>query len=215
MHCACGLGVLLTMRMDFLKMSMPTGSAIVAWIAKICHAAYCLKECYHAEEDSAPNIQSSSFSIVSEFNKIGILLNGLPPSYQTVIVSITGIPLSSLNFEDVVIRLMNEEGRQWNLVPPTSAKPSHSRSPSTSETQSLGPDNVAMVARPTSRYVSHIREGTSASRSTSGASRIKCHKCGGVGHFCRQCPTPDSEANAAFVDNDEDFATAVTEDAIW
>ena len=48
-HRACGLGVLLTIRMDFLKMSMPPKSTIATYVASICHAAYRLEECYHAE----------------------------------------------------------------------------------------------------------------------------------------------------------------------
>ena len=111
-HRARGLGVLLTMRMEFLKMTMPPDCTIATWVAKVRHAAYCLEECHHAEEDS-PNPTSSS--IVSDLDKVGVLLNGLPSLYQTVIVSITGTPLSSLNFETVVTRLMNEEGHQRNL----------------------------------------------------------------------------------------------------
>ena len=38
-HCARGLGVLLTLRMDFLKMSMPPGSTIASYVASIRHAA--------------------------------------------------------------------------------------------------------------------------------------------------------------------------------
>ena len=49
-HRARGLGVLLTLRMDFLKMSMPPGSTVASYVASIRHATYRLKECYQAEE---------------------------------------------------------------------------------------------------------------------------------------------------------------------
>ena len=126
-HRARGLGILLTMRMDFLKMSMPPGSTIASYVASICHAAYRLEECYQAEEDDSvsistiisPSIPTTRTPIDSNLNKISILLNGLPPAYQPVIVNITGTPLASLTFEDVITRLMNEEGCLRNIVSPT------------------------------------------------------------------------------------------------
>ena len=60
-------------------------------------------------------------SIVSELDKITVLLNSLFPIYQSVIVSITGIPLTSLSFENVITCLMNEEGHLHNITPPTSS----------------------------------------------------------------------------------------------
>ena len=126
-HHARGLGILLTTRMDFLKMSMPPGSTIASYVASIRHAAYRLEECYQAEEDDSvsistiisPSIPTTRTPIDSNLNKISILLNGLPPAYQPVIVNITGTPLASLTFEDVVTRLMNEEGCLRNIVSPT------------------------------------------------------------------------------------------------
>ena len=101
------------MRMDFLKMSMPPGSTIASYVASIHHAAYRLEECYQAEEDESVSISSTTKPpIISNLDKISVLLNGLPPSYQPVIVNITGTPLASLTFEDVITRLMNEEGCQ-------------------------------------------------------------------------------------------------------
>ena len=62
-HRARGLGVLLTMRMDFLKMSMPPGSTIATYVAKIRHAAYRLQECYQAEQDDSLSLSITSPSI--------------------------------------------------------------------------------------------------------------------------------------------------------
>ena len=80
-----------------------------------------MEECYHTEEDDSP-FPPTPFTtrppIVSNLDKITVLLNGLPPTYQPVIVNITGIPLASLTFEDVVTCLMNEEGRLCNINSP-------------------------------------------------------------------------------------------------
>jgi hypothetical protein len=104
-------------------MSMPPEFTIVNYVAHICHAAYRLEECYQAEEEDSFPITSPSTRppIVSELDKITVLLNGLPPIYQSVIISITGISLTSLSFENVVTHLMNEEGCFCNLTPPTSS----------------------------------------------------------------------------------------------
>ena len=70
-HRAHGLGVLLTMHMDFLIMSMPPKSTVATYVASICHAAYCLEECYHAEEaDSFSTSPSTQSPVVSELDKI-------------------------------------------------------------------------------------------------------------------------------------------------
>ena len=195
-HRARGLGVLLTMRMDFLKMSMPPGSTIASYVASIRHSAYHLEECYQAEEDdsvlnsiTSPSTSTTRPPIVSDLDKISVLLNGLPPAYQPVIVNITGTPLASLTFEDVVTRLMNEEGRLRNIVPPTQATPT----PSDSHVE-------AFVATPSPVP----RWKGKSSKSTSSSKPIICHKCGGVGHIRPYCPTPDSDAANVAVDDEEE-----------
>ena len=112
------------MHMDFLKMTMPPRSTIASYVASIHHAAYHLEECYQAEEDDSISISSTTKPpIVSNLDKISVFLNGLPPVYQPVIVNITGIPLASLTFKDVVTCLMNEEGRLHNIsmISPTTS----------------------------------------------------------------------------------------------
>jgi hypothetical protein len=46
------------MDMDFLQMTLPPSFTITAYVANICHAAYCLEECYQAEEDDSPSLHS-------------------------------------------------------------------------------------------------------------------------------------------------------------
>ena len=95
---------------------MPYGSTITSYIASIHHAAYRLEECYWAEEKDLISISSTTSPIISDLYMISVLLNSNPPAYQSVIVNITGAPLASLTFKDVVTRLMNEEGRLHNIV---------------------------------------------------------------------------------------------------
>jgi hypothetical protein len=202
-HRARGLGVLLTMRMDFLKMSMPPGSTIASYVASIRHAAYRLEECYQAEEDDSvslstiisPSISTTRPPIVSHLDKISVLLNGLPPAYQPVIVNITGTPLTSLTFEDVVTRLMNEEGRLRNIVSPTI----------TPSVTSDSHDEAYYAAM-------RVPKGKSSKSAPSkDMSKVRCHKCGGVGHYRCDCPTHDSDAaNIAVADNNHDEEQALT-----
>jgi hypothetical protein len=193
-HRARGLGVLLTMRMDFLKMTLPPGSTIASYVASIRHAAYRLEECYQAEEDDSSISSTTRPPIVSNLDKISVLLNGLPPAYQPVIVNITGTPLASLTFEDVVTRLMNEEGRLRNVI---SESPAHGAQPT---------HDQAFIAAPlpVPRW-----KGAQAGKSTKSTTSkdvskvVRCYKCGGVGHIRPQCSTPDSDAANLAVDDDE------------
>ena len=42
-------------------------------------------------------------------------------------------------------------------------------------------------------------------------SKVRCHKCGGVGHYRSDCPTHDSDAaNIAVADDDHDEEQALT-----
>jgi hypothetical protein len=207
-HRARGLGVLLTLRMDFLRMSMPLGSTVASYVASIRHAAYRLEECYQAEEDDSISISSTTKSpIISDLDMISVLLNGLPPAYQSVIVNITGTPLASLTFEDVVTRLMNEEGRLRNVI-------------STESTQASDPQNEAYVATPSS--VPRWKGKSSKSTASKDKSKLICHKCGGFGHIRPQCPTSDADAaNIAELavneedHNEEEAYTAIADDIEW
>ena len=169
------------------------------YVANIRHAAYRLEECYQAEEDDSISISSTTKPpIVSNLDKISVLLNGLPPAYQPVIVNITGTPLASLTFEDVVTRLMNEEGRLRNIISPTSAIPSDSR-------------DEAYAATPSS--VPRWKGKSSKSTPSKDTSKLICHKCGGFGHIRPHCPTPDSDvANVAVDEEEEQTFTAIADE---
>jgi hypothetical protein len=194
--------------MDFLKMSMPPGSTIASYVASIRHAAYRLEECYQAEEDDSVSISTiispsipTRPPIVSDLDKISVLLNGLPLAYQPVIVNITGTPLASLTFEDVVTRLMNEEGRLRNIVSPTTI-------PSVASVASDSQDEAYIAMR--------VPKGKSfkSTPSKDVSKPIICHKCGGVGHIRPHCPTLDADAANIIDDDDEEQALTAIADEI-
>jgi Zinc knuckle len=124
-----------------------------------------------------------------------------PFAYQPVIVNITGTPLASLTFEDVVTRLMNEEGRLRNIVSPTTI-------PSVASVASNSQDEAYIAMR--------VPKGKSfKSTPSKDMSKVRCHKCGGVGHYHSDCPTQDSDAaNVADSDNDEEQALTAIADEI-
>jgi hypothetical protein len=196
------------MRMDFLKMTMAPGSTIASYVTSIHHAAYRLEECHQAEEDDIHPIMiplpslpvfTARSPIISDLDRISVLLNGLPPVYQPVIVHITSIPLSYLSFEDVVTRLMNEEGHIRNITSVTSptATPSDSR-------------NEAFAATPVPRW----KAKSSKSTPLKDASKvIVCHNCGGVGHIRPHCPSPNQDtANVAADDDERQTFTAIVDE---
>jgi len=166
-----------------------------------------LEECYQAEEEDSLSlgIISSSTSttrppIISELDKISVLLNGLPPAYQTVIVNITGISLAYLSFEDVITRLMNEEGRLRNAAnTPTTSPDAHDQAFSATALRLKGKSPKSAPSK--------------------DMSKVRCHKCGGVGHYRSDCPTQDSDAANVADDEDdkesESTFSVITEEIAW
>lgn len=191
-HRARGLGVLLTMRMDFLKMTMLPDSSIASFVAKIRHAAYRLQECYDAEQQSSLSSSTlSSLPVVTDLDLMTVLLNGLPQIYQPVIVDITGTPLSQLTFETVVTRLLNEEGRLRH--------------------NSFLPDSESPIAEAMAVTYSS-RKAKSRATTPKDPAKLTCHKCGGVGHVRAVCPSKDADT-ANFVDVEDDLALAIDYDS--
>ena len=167
-----------------------------------------MEECYQAEEDDSIYVSTTKPPIVSDLDKISVLLNGLPSSYQPVIVNITGTPLASLTFEDVITRLMNEEGRLRNIASPTQV----TATPSDSHDQAF-----AAAPLPVPRWKG---KPTKSTTSKDVSKVVRCYKCRGVGHIRPQCPTPDSDAANLAVDDDEleeeqAFTAIVKVDEAW
>ena len=97
---------------------------------------------------------------------------------------------------------MNEEGRLRNIVSPTTIP------------------FVASVAASDSHDETYaamrVPKGKSfRSTPSKDMSKVRCHKCGGVGHYRSDCPTLDSDvANIADSDNDEEQALTAIADEI-
>ncbi|KAM6502318.1 hypothetical protein JOM56_002295 [Amanita muscaria] len=128
-HSARGLGTLLTMRRNFFTMTMPADTSIASWVAQVRHAAYKLDECYRLEqadhaiksETDTPSLSSFSLRHVTDLDKVMVLTSGLSPTFNSLLVYIAAIPISMLDFEDIVTRLLNEEQRQ--KISPIPTKP--------------------------------------------------------------------------------------------
>jgi hypothetical protein len=85
---------------------MPADTSIASWVAQVCHAAYKLDECYHLEQaeyatTDTPTIPSLPRH-VTNFNKVMVLMSGLPSTFSSLLVYISAIPISQLNFKDII-----------------------------------------------------------------------------------------------------------------
>jgi hypothetical protein len=87
--------------------------------------------------------------------------------------------------------------------------PSTSRAPSTSTTPPLAP-RASEMTPPAPRAAA--KPSSSSTTSTGRTSDIKCHRCHGVGHFERDCPSKksyiatDDEGYVSASDVEDDFA---------
>jgi hypothetical protein len=87
--------------------------------------------------------------------------------------------------------------------------PSTSRAPSTSTTPPLAP-RASEMTPPTPHAIA--KPSSSSTTSTGHTSDIKCHRCYGVGHFQRDCPSKksyiaiDDEGYVSASDVEDDFA---------
>jgi hypothetical protein len=182
-HRARGLGTLITMRRQFFSMTMPPNSTVAAWVASVRHAAYRLEECYRLE--LANTTTTTPPFTVSDLDKIMVLTAGLPPSYDPLVVNISSLPTLSISFENIVTRLLNEEGRhiafrQVDTTPAsTFVAPKPPRDP-----------GVAALAQHSEKPGSRTG-GMRQHPKTPNLAGVRCHKCGGLGHYRSQCPSPD------------------------
>ena len=94
----------------------------------------------------------------SNENIIVILTTGLPPSYETVIISLDAVTSTELTLNFVITHLLNEESHQ-NLACPIIKL----------ESEEVKVESEAMVAVK--------KTGTN----------VICFYCGGTGHFAASC----------------------------
>ena len=152
MHQARGFGTRLSLRRKFYAMKM--SGSMQAWITDVASAAF--------------RLEAAGVSVTEE-DQILILMNGLPPSYDSFAVSLDATTPSELTLNHAVIRLINEYERQASARPtPKSAVP---RDPGVAAAI-LSSEKPARARRP--------------------IAEITCFKCGKKGHYQMNCPESES-----------------------
>ncbi|KNZ74748.1 hypothetical protein J132_06289, partial [Termitomyces sp. J132] len=139
-HCAYGFDSHLALQHAFITASMKKDQTIEVWIGEVCSLANCI---------TAINVPTSSEDFII------VLTTGLPPSYETIIISLDAITLTELTLNLVISYLLNEVSHQNLTCPVVAPEP---------EEKSAGEAMVAMKEE------------------KSGFTTI-CFYCGGTGHF--------------------------------
>ncbi|KDQ55340.1 hypothetical protein JAAARDRAFT_110450, partial [Jaapia argillacea MUCL 33604] len=96
-HRARGFATRLALRRRFLTAAKKDSQSMVSWIADVRRNAFKL-------EDIGVKVEDKDLILV--------LTMGLPPAYETFVVSLDSTPPDDLILEFVIARLLNEEARQ-------------------------------------------------------------------------------------------------------
>jgi hypothetical protein len=120
-HSTHSLRTSLMMRRNLFSMTMPADASIAYWVAQVHHAAYKLDECYRLEQ---AEYATTDYTIppllhhVTDHEKVMVLTSSLPSTFNSLLIYISAIPTSQLDFEDIVTHLLNAEQRQKPVTPP-------------------------------------------------------------------------------------------------
>ncbi|THG93073.1 hypothetical protein EW026_g8058 [Hermanssonia centrifuga] len=168
-HEACGFGTQMARQREFFTMKIKPNLPIACWIAKVRCASFLLAQ-----------IGGS----VTKEDTIVVLANGLPFSYDNLVVNLDSTPANQLSLLYVVTRLLNKESRQLSSANATPAVPTlNSTAPAS---------NAAFAA--------HMKKCTPMSQ-------IICFGCSKKGHYCSDCPDlAKASANLAADENPTNFA---------
>jgi hypothetical protein len=99
-HRAQGFGSRLALRRRFWNARMLENERMPTWIARVKALRMELK---------------SAGADIDDEDVILVLTNGLPPSFESIVIAIDGIPTDQVNLEAVIVRLRNEEGRKEDI----------------------------------------------------------------------------------------------------
>ncbi|KAH9858481.1 hypothetical protein C2E23DRAFT_711878, partial [Lenzites betulinus] len=95
-HASAGLGSRITLRTEFYRQRMEAPQAIQAYVAQVRKSAFRLEQ---------------AGASISDEERLGVLLAGLPSRFGPFIVSLEALPESDRTFSSVVRRLVNEDAR--------------------------------------------------------------------------------------------------------
>ena len=172
MHRAQGFATRMTLRRRFNTMTKRADQSMSSWIADVQQAAFRLKEVGYTTTDK---------------DKILVLTQGLPPSYDPFIISLDAAIAantssddsdSSIPIEVIKARLINEESRQRTA-------------------QSVTTPNVALAVTTAALKTHHPLE------------QITCFHCGEKGHYqinCQKWKASEIKGSAAAVAEEEEQA---------
>ena len=161
-HSATGLGSRIVLRTEFYSQNMGAGMSIQGYVAQVRKSAFRLEQ---------------AGAEISDEERLGVLLAGLPPRFGPFVVSLEAIPESDRTFTAIVRRLINEDAR-------------------------LGPSEDLSRALAATATPAAPAPGAHASAKRP-ISEITCFNCGKKGHYRASCPQPPAptayqeSANAA------------------
>lgn len=92
-----GFGTRMAFRRRFFYMRMSEGQSMASWISDVRRATFLLTEVGAKIDDEDTML---------------VLTNGLPSSYETLVVNLDTTPESTLTLDYVIQRLLNEESHQ-------------------------------------------------------------------------------------------------------
>ncbi|RDB26438.1 hypothetical protein Hypma_006056 [Hypsizygus marmoreus] len=180
-HRSRGFGTLLAMRRRFFALQKHDDISMQAWIAQVRDAAF------HLEAAEFP---------VDDLDLIIVLTQGLPESYDPLIITLDSTPIDELDVDNIITRLLNEETRQkgdkehFGYV-------------------AVGKRSKNIVDRGKRKGKGRDAKSEKGRNSSQTDSKhMRCFNCRGRGHRASKCPSPkfdaDDQSSASTEDPDKD-----------
>lgn len=175
-HASHGVSTMISLRRQINELRKDESENMLAYITRAQHSFY---------------VAEQMGLTLTETDKILALTGGLDNKYEAVIVGLDAIiSTSSLKLETVIERLLNEESRQQ----PTQLLESPSRDEAMAVASRRRQSSGRALHRTSSITSSSASSsGSNSKNNTSSLTGVRCHRCGGEGHYRNVCPTPPKE----------------------